>query len=473
MRSLAAVASLLVAHSQAQCSSSITPTNGIQPSVASGYSAAVIATGLTDPRSLEFDSADNLLVLEAGKGVSSHVLDDGDGTCISVKSSKDLISDEGLDHGIALSKDGATLYVSDSDKVYAYTYDAKAGTVGDDRKTVVFGMQGADHVTRTLLIPEFVENMMVVSRGSTRNIDDLALDEDTGVSQVRAFDLSSVPDGGYNYTTSGTRLGWGLRNEVGIAEGPDGGIWGVENSADQLNRSGVDVHATNPGEELNWLGYLNGTTVAQQGSNFGYPTCFSVWDVSVLPDPGNLTTGMQFALDSDVDCSNYTSSRLVFHPHTAPLDIKFNDSGSTAWVSFHGSWNSPDPVGYHVGYVNFENGQPTAPSTSNDALTVILANQDNSKCPDGCFRPAGIRFDKKGRLLVASDASGEIYVVQRTTADTNSTSGNATQSGGGGSPTTSGAASSPSTGTAALVEVGSTVMGAGLIGLFAMMIGLV
>jgi hypothetical protein len=31
-----------------------------------------------------------------------------------------------------------------------------------------------------------------------------------------------------------------------------------------------------------------------------------------------------------------------------------------------------------------------------------------------CFRPTGIEFDSKGRLYMASDATGEIYVIART-----------------------------------------------------------
>jgi hypothetical protein len=31
-----------------------------------------------------------------------------------------------------------------------------------------------------------------------------------------------------------------------------------------------------------------------------------------------------------------------------------------------------------------------------------------------CFRPTGIAFDSKGRLFMASDSTGEIYVITRT-----------------------------------------------------------
>lgn len=90
---LAIVASPVLA--QSSCSTSLTPTNAIKPSVASGYQAALVATGLTKPRSLQFDSSGNLLVVEAGKGISIHQLQDDGGICVSVKSSKDVVGGVG------------------------------------------------------------------------------------------------------------------------------------------------------------------------------------------------------------------------------------------------------------------------------------------------------------------------------------------------------------------------------------------
>ena len=73
------------------CSTTLTPTNSIKPSIASGYRVALVATGLTDPRSIEFDSAGNLLVVQAGAGIESLQLQDNGGTCVSVKSKKTVV----------------------------------------------------------------------------------------------------------------------------------------------------------------------------------------------------------------------------------------------------------------------------------------------------------------------------------------------------------------------------------------------
>ncbi|KAG9847649.1 soluble quino protein glucose dehydrogenase, partial [Aureobasidium melanogenum] len=259
----------------------------------------------------------------------------------------------------------------------------------------------------------------------------------------------------YTYQTDGLLLGWGLRNEVGLAEHPGtGGIWGVENSADQITRHGVDVHATNPGEELNFLGYANGTESKQEGSNFGYPWCFSAWNPSILPDNGQIEVGTQFAIDasSDLDnqnktdafCANQTQSRLVFNSHMAPLDIKFNDTGRQAWITFHGSWNSPNPVGYKLSVVNFtDSGEPVDALTSKTAAADIFGNANNSVCPNDCFRPVAMALDSRGRIFLSSDATGEIYLVTR-------------DESAAGTPTTSASSStsSPSSATSSKTSAG-------------------
>lgn len=172
--------------------------------------------------------------------------------------------------------------------------------------------------------------------------------------------------GGYSFAQDGLRLGWGLRNSVGVSEHPQtGGIYSVENSVDDLNRTGRDIHQDNPGEELNFHGYLNGTEYAPQGSNYGYPYCVAAWNVSGIPMSSNLTVGSQIAIDSQNDTINdtyckeqTTGPRLTFQAHMAPDDIKFNDSGNEAWVTFHGSWDRIDPVGYKVSVCCFFSIRP-------------------------------------------------------------------------------------------------------------------
>lgn len=310
-------------------------------------------------------------------------------------------------------------------------------------------MSNTDHTTRTLLLSKKFPDQLLVSRGSAENIDDDAASITSGHSQIRVFNISSVPKP-YVYASDGRMLGWGLRNSVGVAEHPDtGGLYSVENSADQLVREGTDIHQDNPGEEMNFHGFLNGSTESQ-GGNYGYPHCFALWDTN-LPDKGDMKVGSQFVLDptatlNDTTCAeDYVPPRLTFQAHMAPLDIKFTADGTLAYVSFHGSWNRDEPVGYKLSVVSFANGEPVEPADSTEAAVDILSNADNTKCPGGCFRPAGLAIDAQGRVFMSSDATGEIYVLQR--AEMTATGGGGGGGGTGGSSTSGGGTLVTSTAT--------------------------
>ena len=248
-----------------------------------------------------------------------------------------------MNHGLALSKDGRTLYASTVDAVYAWQYDPEKGTVGATPRVIVTGMGNDDLVTRTLLISRKEEGKLVVSRGSGETNKDKASMLSNGLSQVRVFDVGrmTTSDKAYAFNTEGRVLGWGLRNSVGVGEHPvTGGIFGVENSVDGVTRNGKDIHENNPGEELNFFGFLDSTT---PGNNFGYPHCYAVWDASEIPENDGLQVGDQFAqaengtLTDEICKTNFTAPRLTFPAHYAPLDIKFNRAGDEAYVSFHGS----------------------------------------------------------------------------------------------------------------------------------------
>lgn len=184
-----------------------------QGNLATGWKATKIAGGLTSPRSIQFDTAGNMLVVQSGRGISYHVVN-ADG-CVT--STKMLVSSNALNHGIALSPDGRTLYASSMTQAYSWPYDAAAGTVGT-RTTIITGMyNGGSHLTRTLAIHPTNANLLVVSHGSNDNLDQGALSPKTAARAIiKVFDLSKLPSGGYNYVSGGWNAGYGQRNNVGI-----------------------------------------------------------------------------------------------------------------------------------------------------------------------------------------------------------------------------------------------------------------
>lgn len=424
---LAAVIALSPVSAAPKSCNGLQPASGVQPVVQAGYTWTLVANGLTSPRSIQVANG-SLWVLESGKGVSRHLL--ADSSCPEIIQSYNVLSDTSLNHGMVVHQ--GQLYVSSSSVAYQTTLSQnRQSTVPGSARTLVNNMDQSDHVTRTLLMLN--NNTLLIARGSDNNIDPGAAFKTSGRSQIRMFNIgnnAAVQD----YATSGTILGWGLRNDVGLALHPKThGLFSVENSADQLVRDGVDVHENNPGEELNYLGVVvPGQMSTFKPHFFGYPQCFTIWNKAGVPDSQNLVVGSPFALNStgDTYCKTKTfAPRLTFQAHMAPIDIKFEPSGTRAWVSFHGSWDRSPPgksmsraicheanecsaVGYGVAVIDFgADGMPTQPSTSTTAAQFMFSNANVANCPNGCFRPTGLWIDAQNRVWVASDATGEVYVL--------------------------------------------------------------
>ena len=80
------------------CDVNPAPANGIKTVAAPGYHFSVVANGLTKPRSIQFDSAGNLLVLQAGKGIVSLQLADAGGICVWAASNETVVSNTAVSH---------------------------------------------------------------------------------------------------------------------------------------------------------------------------------------------------------------------------------------------------------------------------------------------------------------------------------------------------------------------------------------
>ncbi|KAK1997763.1 glucose sorbosone dehydrogenase [Colletotrichum falcatum] len=406
-----------------ECADVLTPSYNA-PQVAPGWQAQLVATGYKKPRTIHVDSRGALLVLDAAVGVYRVTFKDNGGICLAVMESKLLVNNTRLTHGMTLSEDGKTLYASSVDQVLAWAYDADAGAVNAEPAVVVDNMANNDQTTRTLVMSKASRDWLVVSRGVDENFDVDALDASTGHAQVRAFDLGRPGNGPFDFNTDGKLLGWGIRNAVAVAEDPaTGNVWAMDNSIDDITRNGVDIHDNNPGEELNLLGAVADET---EPGNYGYPRCFAVWDTGI-PLNDSLKVGDQFSMEqnstmNDTRChTDYVAPRLTFQSHTSPVFIKFSNDGSHAFMSFRGSFNRPDPVGYALAAVEFSNGEPVARSDSTDALKSIMYNKDLSACPGQCFRPVGLAWDAQDRLFMTSDSTGEVYVLRQTDAAPTST----------------------------------------------------
>lgn len=219
--------------------------------VADGWKVMKLVGGLRQVRTIVWDPLGHMLVSQAGKGISVHTF--GPDGCVN--STNMLISNVALNHGLAITPDGKTLYASSERNAFSWTYDAATQKVSN-QKTAIAGMDSGIHSTRNLLVVESNPNLVILQVGSNANFDYAAADKATGRAIVKIFDMSKAPASGYNYKTDGEVLGYGLRNEIGFTADPNGHIWGVENSGDDFTRtvSGrrSDIHKDNPAEKLNY-----------------------------------------------------------------------------------------------------------------------------------------------------------------------------------------------------------------------------
>ena len=77
------------------CATVLTPSYS-PPVAASGWKAQLVATGLTRPRGIKFDTNGGLLVVEAGVGLTRLTFTDNGGTCLSIKSNTSVIADKAV-----------------------------------------------------------------------------------------------------------------------------------------------------------------------------------------------------------------------------------------------------------------------------------------------------------------------------------------------------------------------------------------
>jgi glucose/arabinose dehydrogenase len=366
--------------------------------VPTGFCASIWASSLNSPRGIITASNGDVIVVESGSGQLSLFYKDTSGSLQKVA----LASASGINHAVVIH--GGFIYASSSSTVFRWPYTAGTRTNLGTPQTVISGIPTGGHSTRSLIFN--TDGLLLVQIGSGSNVDN-----DASRAGIRQFDVSKTLPIAFS---TGAWFVNGLRNEVGLRFDVKGNIWGVENGMDDLNRPdlGGDIHLGNPGEELNMF---------TPGKFYGYPFCWSQYNLSTVTTPRNTQYGLtQFLNDgthTDKWCQNATNvvkPMYTLHPHTAPLDLLFYSGTSfpgytgDLFVTQHGSWDSTPPVGYRVSRVHFEGGLPvsddpffwfsgpgqTGPNWHRPVALTLIENNGNDV------------------LLVTSDATGVIIAIQ-------------------------------------------------------------
>ena len=282
--------------------------------------------------------------------------------------------------GMALSPDGRTLYVADTDAVLAFPYVAGETRIAAAPRKIVDLPAGRinHHWTKNVIVsPD--GRTLYATVGSNSNVDDNGIAAEAGRAAIWAVDLAT----GAHRVFAG-----GLRNPNGMGFTPDGTLWTVVNERDELGSDLVPDYLTSvkPGGFYGWPWRYYGTHVDGR-----------------VKDP------------APPEVARTISPDYALGPHTASLGLAFAGGAGLGprfadgvFVGQHGSWNRDPPSGYKVAFVGFAGGRPL-PAPARDVLTGFLT-------PDGKAhgRPAGVAVDPSGALLVADDGGNIVWRVTAT-----------------------------------------------------------
>ena len=328
---------------------------------------SIFAKDVNSARHMIFDDQGILFLSQTKEGKVIALPDiDRDG-----KADQKIIIGKGYraPHGLAFAviKDDYYLYIAEETKVIRLKRLQKPFIYGDP-KTIVDGIPGGGHYTRTIKIKD---NKLYLSVGSSCNV---CIERNPFRAAISRFNL----DG------SGSEIfAKGLRNSVGIEFSPySGELWGVNNGRDMLG----DNH---PKEELN---------IIRQGKHYGWPYCYEsqIFDKNF---------GKPF------DCSKSEIPAYTFVAHMAPLGLAFYQDGTlphhynnSVFIAFHGSWNRSVPAGYKV--IRLKLNTKGKIIAHENFITGWLLE---SGSPTG--RPVDLEQSPQGELYLSDDFKGVVYKI--------------------------------------------------------------
>jgi glucose/arabinose dehydrogenase len=375
---------------------------GAAPAAAPGLTVAPFALGLDHPRWLHVLPNGDVLVAETnappkpddGKGIKGFffkmfqkkaggavpsanrvtLLRDADGDGVA-ETKVPFLTGLNAPFGMALA--GSTLYVADSDGLLAFPYAPGVTNIATPGRVVtpLPGGRINHHWTKSLAAsPD--GRRLYVGVGSNSNVAENGMAAEEGRAAVWEID-----------PTTGTAelFATGLRNPVGIAFEPAGGVlWVAVNERDELGSDLVPDYITS----------------VRRGGFYGWPDSYYGGHVDDRPKPPRPDLVAR-AIVPD----------YALGPHTGSLGLAFANGTALgpayaqgAFVGQHGSWNRNPRSGYKVIFVPFAGGRPAG--MPRDVLTAFLDGKGNAR-----GRPVGVAIDRRGALLVADDVGNTVWRV--------------------------------------------------------------
>jgi glucose/arabinose dehydrogenase len=283
---------------------------------------------------------------------------------------------EGLNQPFGMQYANGRLYVANTDGVVSFPYQLGQTRITAAPTPLVALPAGGynNHWTRNLLLsPD--GRTLYVSVGSASNVGEHGMDEEKRRAAILAVDVATGRERLYAS---------GLRNPVGMAWAPTGGVlWTAVNERDEI---GDDISPD----------YLVGV---REGGFYGWP--YSYYGKQDPRHANERRDLLATTLMPDV----------AVGAHAAALGLAFGkgDAAQTAYVARHGSWNRSSFSGYDVLAVPFAAGRPAA--EPQPFLTGFVAD---AKKGDVYGRPVSVQTREDGAVFVVDDAGDTVWLVRRT-----------------------------------------------------------
>ncbi len=378
----------------------VSPPDGARPAVPPGFTIAVFARDLTNPRLVRAAPSGDLFVAETSSG-RVRVLRAPDGAAAPERVETFA---EGLEQpfGIAFfppGTDPSWVYVANVNSVVRFPYRNGDLRARGRPETVVARLTENEggHSTRDVAFSADGKTMFV-SVGSASNVAEggptkfeteaVAWDSAHGVGAAwgdetnRADVLAFDPTGGGQRT-----FATGIRNCVGLAVDPlTSELWCTNNERDGLGDNLVPDFVTH----------------VRAGAFYGWPWFY----LGDHQDPRHAGERRDLA-------AKVVVPDVLLQPHSAPLEIAFYEGDmfpsaykGDAFVACHGSWNRASRTGPKVVRLHLENG--VAAGDYEDFVTGFVADASSVWA-----RPVGVAVGHDGSLFVSEDANGTVWRVSR------------------------------------------------------------
>ena len=371
-----------------------------KPTVPQGFSISAIATDLGIPRQTLVLPNGDILVAE-GRGGNAAKLKPKDVIAGYIKAKgntkvksgnrltllRDADGDgkyelktvfaENLDAPYGLAFANNKIYVANQGELVSFDYqEGQTRAAGAPASIAKLPSEINHHWTKALAVsPD--GRFAYVGIGSNSNITERGMDAERDRAMVWQIDVNT---GAYKpYAT-------GIRNPTALAIQPGTGqLWAVVNERDEIGPDLVPDYLTS----------------VKEGGFYGWP--YSYWGQNVdsrvqPPDPKKVASAIKpdYSLGAHVAALGLAFSQPV-------MGEPFADG---VFVGEHGSWNRPDPVGYKVIFVPFQNGRPAG-----EPVDFVSGFRDADGKTRG--RPVGVTVDPRGALIVADDLSNTVWRVVR------------------------------------------------------------